>query len=108
MTKINFPRYVICLFTIFWVNTQSLADFNRGTEAFKKSDYSTAFKEFLVSANNDDADTQFNLGYMYENGLLLSLGILTFPTQAHLLHVTNYKHKSFGLQTSVSNHIRRE
>ena len=44
------------------------ADFQAGLEAYKRGDYATALKEWRPLAEQGDADAQFNLGVMYDNG----------------------------------------
>lgn len=44
------------------------ADFRDGIEAYKKSDYPTAHREFLVLAKQGMAAAQSNLGLMYSRG----------------------------------------
>ena len=44
------------------------ADFKAGVAAYKKSDYATAHKEFLVLAEKGVAAAQSNLGLMYSRG----------------------------------------
>jgi hypothetical protein len=42
--------------------------FDDGSSDFTKGDYSKAYKEYKVLADQDDANAQFNLGLMYLNG----------------------------------------
>ena len=44
------------------------ADFQKGVEAYQKSDYATALREFRPLAEQGDADAQNNLGLMYTKG----------------------------------------
>ncbi len=44
------------------------ADFQAGLEAYNRGDYATALKEWRPLAEQGDADAQFNLGVMYDNG----------------------------------------
>ena len=46
----------------------AFADLAAGQQARKNGDYSTALKEFLPLARQGNADAQFNLGNMYQNG----------------------------------------
>ena len=48
--------------------TSWAGDFQKGVSAYKSGDYATALKEFAALAEQGDADAQFNLGGMYENG----------------------------------------
>ena len=44
------------------------ADFAKGSAAYESGDYATALKEWTPLAEQGDADAQFNLGVMYNNG----------------------------------------
>ena len=39
-----------------------------GWDAFNKGDYQTAYNKFKPLAENGDADIQFTLGWIYQNG----------------------------------------
>ena len=43
-------------------------DFNKGVEAWERSDYAAALKEWRPLAEQGDADAQSNLGFMYHHG----------------------------------------
>jgi TPR repeat protein len=43
-------------------------DFKKGSEAYKKKDYATALREWRPLAAQGDADAQYNLGLIYDNG----------------------------------------
>ncbi len=45
------------------------ADFQAGLEAAGRGDYATALKEWRPLAEQGSAAAQYNLGYMYDNGL---------------------------------------
>ena len=44
------------------------AGFKEGLAAYNRGDYRTAFREFKALAEQGDARSQRNLGFMYENG----------------------------------------
>jgi TPR repeat protein len=44
-------------------------DFEHACDVLEREDYKTAYKLFLSLANKDDADAQFILGNMFEDGL---------------------------------------
>jgi TPR repeat protein len=46
----------------------SSADFQKGYAAAQSGDYATALREWTPLAAQGDADAQFNLGIMYDNG----------------------------------------
>ena len=43
-------------------------DFEKGGDAFERGDYATALREWTPLAEQGDADAQYNLGLMYEQG----------------------------------------
>jgi hypothetical protein len=45
------------------------ANFNDGVDAFNKGDFKTAIKHWELLAEYGNADAQYNLGFMYENGI---------------------------------------
>ena len=44
------------------------ADYQKGYDAYLAKDYATALREWRPLADQGDADAQFNLGTMYDNG----------------------------------------
>ena len=50
-----------------WADTPA-QQFQQGFEAATREDYQTAFKLWLPLAEQGDADAQYNLGLMYDNG----------------------------------------
>ena len=64
-SKMNCARVLLCVLIII-VPSPTLAD--SAKEAYRSGDYATAFQEWTKAAEAGDADAQFNLGYMYENG----------------------------------------
>lgn len=51
------------------VNHKGVAHFEAGIAAYEANDLSLANQEFLAAAKEGHADSQFNLGVMYENGI---------------------------------------
>ena len=51
-----------------WLTTSAWAGFDEGVAAYNRGDYATAFEEMLPIAEQGDANAQFNLGFMYDNG----------------------------------------
>ena len=43
-------------------------DFEQATDALERKDYKTAYKLFLRLAAHGDADAQFSLGTLYDEG----------------------------------------
>ncbi|MDB4130403.1 hypothetical protein N9581_01710, partial [Amylibacter sp.] len=64
-------RITLILATVLsLVFTQVTAqDLNKGYEAYKLGDYSTALKEWKPLAEQGDANAQNNLGVMYDKGI---------------------------------------
>ena len=50
-----------------WADTPE-QQFQQGLTAYEQSDYQTAFKLWLPLAEQGDANAQYNLGIMYDNG----------------------------------------
>ena len=57
----------LLLFTLSAL-TSWAGDYLKGVSAYKSGDYATAFKEFAALAEQGDADAQYNLALMYDNG----------------------------------------
>ena len=49
--------------------TVTTTDFQAGMEAYKAGDYATALKKWNPLAEQGNAEAQYGLGYMYNNGL---------------------------------------
>ena len=65
------PRIMFVLATMlsFMAFTPVAAqNFQKGNDAFEAGDYATALQEWRPIADQGDADAQFNLGLMYDNG----------------------------------------
>ena len=43
-------------------------DFGKGMTAYDRGDFATAFSQWMPLAEQGDADAQYNLGVMYDNG----------------------------------------
>ena len=54
---------LVCMLT-----TTTWADFQAGLDAYKRGDYEAALKEFRLAAEQGDAQAQFKLGVMYDEG----------------------------------------
>ncbi len=61
-------RLVLIAALLTVLSAPGWADFDAGRVAYERGDYTTAFREFLSSAKQGDADAQFGLGIMYEFG----------------------------------------
>ncbi len=64
-------RYLFFSIIFFWVFGASLshAGQEEAEDAYKRGDYVTALREYLVSAQQGDVDAQFRVGYMYDFAL---------------------------------------
>jgi TPR repeat protein len=56
--------------TLIFTSTGSLLaqDFDKGFSAYEAGDFASALKEFEPLAEQGNANAQFNLGVMYDNG----------------------------------------
>jgi hypothetical protein len=72
--------------------------FNLGVVAYRTGDYAVALDNFQKSANQGNAQAQFALGYMYENGLGLdkneSIAVEWFQKSAEQGHIKAQNHLS--------------
>ena len=59
---------VLLLALLLGIQTLAIAGLNEGVTAYETKDYATALKEFSTLANQGNAQAQFNLGVMYDNG----------------------------------------
>lgn len=59
---------ILALFTMLASGTAS-ADFATGSAAIQKSDYATAYNEFLPLAEQGNVRAQYNIAFMYDSGL---------------------------------------
>ena len=50
------------------VGMSASADFQKGLTAYESGDYATALREWTPLAKQGNADAQYNLGGMYDNG----------------------------------------
>jgi len=66
-------RKIIISFSLFLMvlslSVPAFAGVKEGSDAIRKSDYQTAYREFKDAAVQGDAGAQFNLGLMYEKGM---------------------------------------
>ena len=63
--------FLLALTFLFLFSSSSVVfgdDFQDGFDAYKRQDYKTAYKLFLPLAEQGNADAQYNLALMYENG----------------------------------------
>lgn len=58
----------ILLISFFSFSNFGEADFDPGMNAYNRGDYATAHREFLRAAELGEADAQFNVALMYQNG----------------------------------------
>ncbi len=62
-------RRIAAVFLALVLSAPALAaDFEAGREAYERGDYATALKEWRPLAGQGDADAQYALGVMYEDG----------------------------------------
>ena len=56
------------LMAMLWVSPVLCADFQKGSEAYLKEDYATAFREWMPLAEQGDARAQYFVGGLYSSG----------------------------------------
>ena len=61
-------KSILCVLLILLSFPSWSADFQKGVDAYHNGDYKTALREWKPSAEQGDADAQYNLGVMYANG----------------------------------------
>ena len=62
------PALIVFTLLLKNVGVSRGADFQKGVEAYNKSDYVTALREWTPLAEQGDADVQYSLGMMYDLG----------------------------------------
>ena len=61
-------RYLIYIFSLLFVKTVLADDINTALQAYENGDYQTAYQQFTFLAENNNAEAQYNLGFMYFGG----------------------------------------
>jgi hypothetical protein len=61
-------KVLVSFLLIFGLMSSVSADFKTGYDAYQQGDYKTAIKELRPLAEQGNADEQFILGLMYDNG----------------------------------------
>jgi sulfatase-modifying factor enzyme 1/ankyrin repeat protein/Sel1 repeat-containing protein len=61
--------FQIFIILVFLFPSFVFADFDSGKQAFDAGDFRTAFSEWKTSADQGDAESQYELGKLYEEGL---------------------------------------
>ena len=62
------PLLVIYILMLENAGVSQADDFHKGVEAYNKSDYVTALREWLPLGERGDADVQYSLGVMHDLG----------------------------------------
>ena len=62
------PALIVFTLLLENVGVSRSADFQKGVEAYNKSDYVTALREWVPLAEQGDADVQYSLGVMHDLG----------------------------------------
>ena len=58
----------VLILTLLVANPAFSADLEKGAAAYKSGDYTTALREYTPAAKQGNADAQYSLGIMYDNG----------------------------------------
>jgi len=62
-------RYIAAAWALLaWTAQPAWADFKKGLTAYETGNYATALKEWRPLAEKGDADAQYSLGLMYDQG----------------------------------------
>ncbi|NBQ76580.1 MAG: sel1 repeat family protein [Acetobacteraceae bacterium] len=69
MTKGYVMRRLLIVIALVFAHTAVAGDFEDGVAAYKRKDYSTALAKFRSAALQGSATAQYNIGFMYSNGL---------------------------------------
>ena len=69
-TKLTFLLSLTFLFLFSGSSVVFGDDFQDGVDAYERKDYKTAYKLWLPLAEQGDADSQYNLGVMYDMPLI--------------------------------------
>ena len=59
---------IVVVTLVLGVSQSAEGGYQEGLDAYKRGDYATALKEWRPLAEQGNADTQYNLGVMDENG----------------------------------------
>src|SRR5579862_8021143 len=68
----------VTLLAVMLMAAPSLADFQKGLDAYSNGDYAAALKEWKSPADQGDAHAQYGLGLLYD----LGRGVPVDPAQA--------------------------
>ncbi len=60
--------FVLSLLNVFIVQAQSNIEFTQGTKEYGAGNYTKALEWYEQAAEKGDANSMYNLGWMYENG----------------------------------------
>ncbi len=90
-------RVIMCL--ALFAGLPAFADFQKGWDAYEKSDYATALREWRPLAEQGSASAQYNLGVIYENGQ----GVPQNYKQAIKWYLLSAKQGDVGAQFNVGN-----
>jgi len=61
--------FLLFIFFLIFTNTPANADYSSGQQAYDSGNYREAFTEWQASAKQGNADSQYELGKLYEEGL---------------------------------------
>jgi len=105
----HFMHYILSGFILSQlIATFSFAENNTARAAYLQGDYIVAYQEWLISAKRArDAEAQFNLGYLFENGQGVTRDLFAAVKWYELAARQNYPTASTML-ASARHKIRKE
>ena len=68
MVRLNNSLFSAILIALVLATFPAVADFKDGIEALKRGDYEAAFSQFKPLADQGQAQSQYNIGIMYQHG----------------------------------------
>jgi TPR repeat protein len=78
--KLTATLYLTLTILLGSMGMSASADLQKGYTAYKSGDYATVMREWTPLAEQGNADAQYNLGVMYDNGR----GVLRDYVRAHM------------------------
>ena len=69
LSRIIYSHLLAICIAILTPNNSISADIKKGIEAYKQGDYATALEEWLPIAEQGNADAQFSVGLLFDQGL---------------------------------------
>lgn len=107
MLKKQITGTLSSLLIILSFSNTAQADFELGSNYYKKGNHEKAFKEFLADAEFGDHDAQYNLGAMYYRGEFVKKDYIAAYTWMTLA-AQNLEYKRDAAHTKIYNQLTSE